>query len=69
MLLNASDEAVVFRSPPGANAVWEVLVDTFRPDEARGSLDLDDTYDMAPRSLVLLRLIAGTAVPAPHRPA
>jgi glycogen operon protein len=31
MLLNASDEAVVFHAPPG-DAVWELLIDTAYPD-------------------------------------
>jgi glycogen operon protein len=66
MMLNASDEAVVFRSPPGAHAVWELLVDTSRPEETGRPLDLDDSYKLAPRSLALFRLIAGKAVPTPH---
>jgi glycogen operon protein len=65
MLLNASDEPVVFLSPPGADAVWELLVDTARPDVTGTSLDHDDSYTLAPRSLVLFRLLAGAAVPAP----
>jgi glycogen operon protein len=69
MMLNASDAPVVFRSPPGAHAVWELLVDTARPDATGRPLDLDDSYELAPRSLALFRLIAGKAVPTPHTPA
>jgi hypothetical protein len=42
MLLNASEDAVVFRAPPG-DVVWELLVDTACPQEAGGAFDLRET--------------------------
>jgi isoamylase len=63
MLLNASDDAVVFRPPPGSDAVWELLVDTARPDETGSRLDPRDRYPLTARSLALFRLVRGAAIP------
>ncbi|MFN8534858.1 MAG: glycogen debranching protein GlgX [Dehalococcoidia bacterium] len=54
LLLNADHEAVHFVLPNGqASPVWEVEVDTARPDDQPGAIAGGDAYELAGRSLAL----------------
>ena len=60
MILNASDQPAEFRLPNHARGGWETLLDTVSADLPRAGqrrpLDGGATYQVAPRSFVLLRL-------------
>jgi glycogen operon protein len=61
MVLNASEDEVQFRLPNGGRAEWELMMDTRRPDppqlDGGERQDGGGTYNLAGRSVILLRLM------------